>query len=521
MKNFKMGAIFHAVMMLFLVVSLVSVYTPSLFAAQPVPRYGGTLRVTDMVDGVSIGFPPKLLRVYGNRQVAPAIETLFRTDSTGNPVPFLAEGSKWDAKNKTITLFLRKGVKFHDGTDFNAEAAKWNLDQFMAAKTAGTEKFKSVDIVDNYTVRINLTEWDSTISSSFAQTLGMVISPAAYRKNGEKWCAGHPVGTGPFEFVSWDKDIRTVYKKFPGYWQKGKPYVDCIEWVPIADSQTRLLSFQKGEGDLMLTVAAKDVKELEKQGMSINRQGPPAGTYALVPSSANPSSPWSDVRVRRAAQHAIDSKSLLDSVCDGEGEVTNQFIFKKHWGYNSSIVGYPYNPAKAKQLLTEAGYPNGFKTILHYRTSPSDDIAFTAVQGFLKGVGIDAEMDPVQQAKFNQLAWDGGPWEGLLMSRQGANPDLTGHLAQSFAGGGKFYAQMLVPDDYLKAIQNSVTAADFETKQRWIREAMKLMIDKYALQIILVARSDAVVSKPYLHNHGFFVVPNTAFWTPEEAWLEK
>lgn len=519
MKNLKAQTVVVAALLL--VFSFGSASVNPLFAAELKPRYGGILRVTDMQDGVSIGYPPKLVRVYGNRQVAPAIETLFRTDNTGRPVPFLAEGSKEDAKTKTITLMLRKEVKFHDGTDCNAEAVKWNLDQFMAAKTAGTEKFKSVDVVDNYIVRINITEWDSTIISSFAQTLGMVISPSVYKKNGEKWCADHPVGTGPFEFVSWDKDARTTYKKFSDYWQKGKPYVDRIEWIPMADSLTRLLSFQRGEVDLMITVAAKDVKELEKQGQSINRQGPPSGALALVPSSANPSSPWFDVRVRRAAQHAIDSKALVESLFYGEGEVTNQFIYKRHWGYNPSVVGYPYNPAKAKQLLTEAGYPNGFKTILHYRTSPSDDVTFTAVQGFLKAVGIDAEMDPMQQARLTQTAWDGGKWEGLILSREAANPDLAGLLAQSFAGGGKFFTQMLVPDDYLKAIQNAVTAPDFETKQRWTREAMKLMIDKYGLQLILLARSDAAASKPYLHNHGFYAVPNTAFWTPEEAWLEQ
>lgn len=520
MKNPNMGTVVVAVMLL-LVVSLVVVGVTPLFAAQPTPRYGGTLKISDMQDGVSIGYPPKLVRVYANRQVAPAVETLFRTDSAGKAVPFLAEGVKEDARGKTITLMLRKGVKFHDGTDFNAEAVKWNLDQFIAAKTAGTEKLKSIDVVDSYTVRINLTEWDSTITSSFAQTLGMIISPTAFKKNGEQWCADHPVGTGPFEFVSWEKDVRTTYKKFSSYWQKGKPYLDGIEWVPIADSLTRQLSLIKGETDLIGTVAAKDIKDFEQKGYRINRQGPPSGVLALVPSSADPKSPWSNVKVRQAAQHAIDVRALVDSLFYGEGEVTNQFIYKKHWGYNLSVVGYPYNPSKAKQLLAEAGFPNGFKTTIHYRTSPSDDQTFTAVQGYLKAVGIDAEMDPMQQARLTQVAWDGGKWEGLILSREAANPDLVGLLAQSFAGGAKFFTSMLVPDDYLKAIQEAITAPDFETKQKRTQETMKLMIDKYALQIVLLARPDATACKPSLHNHGLYAVPNTAFWTPDDAWLER
>ena len=182
---------------------------------QPSPRYGGTLRLSDQVEGVSIGYPPKVARVTNTlRQAAPAVERLLRTDKTGKLIPWLATGFASDVVAKTITLPLRKGVKFHDGTDFNAEAVKWNLDLNMSARSPGTEKFRSVDIIDDYTVRINLTSWDSTVTGNLVQALGMIISPTAYKKNGEEWCANHPVGTGPFQFVSWEKDVRTTYKKF-------------------------------------------------------------------------------------------------------------------------------------------------------------------------------------------------------------------------------------------------------------------------------------------------------------------
>ncbi|HEX2965681.1 MAG TPA: ABC transporter substrate-binding protein, partial [Syntrophorhabdaceae bacterium] len=146
------------------------------------PQYGGTLRIADMTDGTMIGYPPKLLRVYANRQVAPAVETLFRTDNSGKPVPWLVTAYKEDPKKQAITLTLRKGVKFHDGTDFNAEAVKWNLDQCATEKAPGAEKFKSIDVVDPFTVRIQLTEWDNTVLSNLAQTIGMMVSPAACKK---------------------------------------------------------------------------------------------------------------------------------------------------------------------------------------------------------------------------------------------------------------------------------------------------------------------------------------------------
>ena len=485
------------------------------------PRYGGVMRMADQTDGTSIGYPPKLLRVYGIKQATPAVETLFRTDKTGKAVPWLVSSFKENAVAKTVTLVLRKGIKFHDGTDFNAEAVKWNLDQHLAAKNQGTERIKSVDVLDANTVRINLQEWDNTLTSTLTLTLGMIISPTAYKKNGQEWAMGHPVGTGPFEFVSWEKDVRTVYKKFPGYWQKGKPYLDGIEWIPIADSNTRTLSFRKGELDLILWVAAKDVAGLEREGAIVNKGMIGSGVTSLVPDSANPASPFANLKVRQAAQYAIDRNALVKSIFYGEAEATNQWIYKAHWAYNPSVVGYPYNPAKARQLLAEAGYPGGFKTKILYRTTPEADQLFAAVQGYLKEVGIDAQMDPAQTGRWNQIALQGGKWEGLVMGDVMPNPETAAALAQRFAGGGTFFTQMLVPDDYVKAIQRANSARDFKEKQKWSREAMKLMTDKYGLQIILCSQPFFAVAKSYLHNHGFYETPNGARSTPEEAWMER
>ena len=228
------------------------------------PRYGGILKVSIYMDGVSIGYPPKCIRIFGMAQASPAIETLFRHDNTGKLTPWLATGIKSNATAKTTILTLRKGVKFHDGTNFNAEAVKWNLDRHLAEKTAAVQKIKSIDVIDDYTVRINLSEWDSTFEGTLAMNTGMMISPTAYEKNGQEWCEKNPVGTGPFEFVSWEKDVRTIYKKFPGYWQKGKPYVDGIEWYIIADHLTRENEFKKRRNRHRTDAIAEELNVLGK-----------------------------------------------------------------------------------------------------------------------------------------------------------------------------------------------------------------------------------------------------------------
>ncbi len=489
--------------------------------AAPAPQYGGVLRVTDAADGVSIGFPSSIPNINGLRQASPAVETLLRYDSSGNLVPWLASAFTTDVPSKSITLTIRNGVKFHDGTDFNAQAVKWNLDLSISKKMAGTEKFKSVEATDDSTVRITLTEWDSTVTGSLAQYLGMMISPTAVQKNGEQWATSNPIGTGPFQFVSWQKDVKTVYKKFDGYWQKGKPYLDGIEWIPIPDGTIRVASFKAGEVDLMVTTVVKDVALLEKAGYLITRGRVGSGTTGLVPDSANSKSPFADVRVRQAVAYAIDTKTIVASLYGAEAEPANQYAYKGHWGYNPAVVGYPYDPTKAKQLLAEAGYPKGFTTNLTYlASSPEAEQINTAIQGYLKEVGIEVKLEAAPSSRFSPIQ-QGGKWEGLITATTTANPDVAAALAQRYAGNPKYNGLMLAPEDYVQLLQNAIVAVDFQTKQKNILDAQKLLIDKYSLIIPIFTQFSTAVTQQTVHSHGFYSTPFNGQWTPEDVWLTK
>jgi ABC-type transport system substrate-binding protein len=146
------------------------------------PRYGGILKVGDYRSTAFLGYPQEMVAGYVKRQAGPAIENLLRLDKDGQTVPWLATGWKIDAGAKTITLTLRKGVKFHNGTDFNAEAVEWNLDQAISTKQFGSVLINSVDVVDPYTVRINLKQWDNTLLGMLGFSyIGMMISPTAFK----------------------------------------------------------------------------------------------------------------------------------------------------------------------------------------------------------------------------------------------------------------------------------------------------------------------------------------------------
>jgi len=493
------------------------------YAESQVPKKGGTLKVIDTRTTTFLGYPPKMSAGWVMRQAAPAIETLLRHDEKDNIVPWLAESYTTDPAGKTITLQLRKGIKFHDGTDFNASAVKWNLDESVAQKQFGSALIESVDAVDDYTVRIKLHEWNNTLIETLTVSyMAMMISPTATKKNGAEWAANHPVGTGPFKFVGWEKDVKITFEKFDGYWQEGRPYIDGIEYAIIADKVVANLSFRNGDADIFLEPLAKDIAPLENDGYNVVRNArylsAPVGA---VLDCADPKSPFSNLKVRQAAQHACDNKALLNAIIYGEGIVATQWIYEGHWGYNPGIVGYPYNPPEAKRLLAEAGYPNGFKTKYTYPSGLEYNQLAAAVAAQFKQVGIDLELNPVTFPRWLSLIFRGGTWEGLVYSGPPPYADVALGLHERFSGDGKHYSLMCAPDDYKQAIRNAITAPDFETKKKYTQEALKLMTDKYALTLYWYWRGTAAVSCKYVRDARLWRFDTIGQWTPEEAWLDK
>jgi ABC-type transport system substrate-binding protein len=496
-------------------------------AAEPsgTPRYGGILKIGDSRPTTFLGYPQKMVSGYVKRQVAPAIESLFRLDKDGQTVPWLATGWKMDSSAKVITLTLRKGVKFHDGTDFNAEAAKWNLDQAITTKQFGSVLIDSVDVVDPYTIRINLKQRDNTLLGMLGFSyIGMMISPTAFKTKGEDWVIANPVGTGPFRFVSWQKDVKIAFRKFEGYWQKGKPYLDGIENVIVYDKVVGGLSFKAGETDQYIEPNYEDIAGYEKEGYRINRlmgafASPTAGA---IPDSADPNSPFSKLKVRQAVAHAIDTQGMVKAILAGEGVGCTQWMFPGHWAYNPGIKGYPYNPEKAKQLLAEAGYPNGFKTKYTIMAGPAEYQQFgQALAGYLDKIGIQVEIVQLPTAQIQGIWARGGSWDGLHQLFPPPYPDVAAGLRDRFFGDGKNYKEMLAPEDYRQAVSNAVTAADFATKQKWTQEALKLLTDKYALAIPFYHPNRVVIERPFVHGSGSFMVATDSQWTPEDAWLDK
>ncbi|MCR4394429.1 MAG: ABC transporter substrate-binding protein, partial [Dehalococcoidales bacterium] len=198
--------------------------------SSPASKYGGTLRIIEVAaPGAPIGAEWEgNLGTYNTQQWC--LERLLKEKLDGTMQPELAESwevtSTGDSPN--IVFHLRKGVKFHDGTDFNAKAVAWNLDIFKRTGmfTATTNFWKSWDIIDDYTIRVNFTSWRNTLLRAWENYF--FVSPTAYEKNGIEWMRTHMVGTGPFMQTDYKRDVSMTAVRFKDYWDKGKPYLDGV-----------------------------------------------------------------------------------------------------------------------------------------------------------------------------------------------------------------------------------------------------------------------------------------------------
>jgi peptide/nickel transport system substrate-binding protein len=321
--------------------------------------------------------------------------------------------TSWDTSTDGLvwTFHLRQGVKFHDGTPFNADAVvfslerqrdpnhpfhqygKWEYWGWCFSEIAKTEK------VDDYTVKITLSKPFAPFISTMAMFTAYIVSPTN-AENLKDQAASHPVGTGPFKFVEWVRGDHITLAKNPDYWGE-KAKIDQLIFKVIPDPSSRLLALQKGEVQGMEFPNPDDLQKIESDStlQVLSQPGLNVGYLAMNMGKDTPGfqAPFGDVRVRQAINYAINKKDIVDQLYKGTAEVAKNPLPPTLWGYNDAVQDYEYNPTKAKELLKEAGYPNGFKTNLWampvsrpYMFDPQK-IA-TAIQADLKQVGIDAQI---------------------------------------------------------------------------------------------------------------------------------
>jgi peptide/nickel transport system substrate-binding protein len=332
------------------------------------------------------------------------LQTLLKEQADGKIIPGLAESYEvvTNSESPSITFHLRKDIKFLDGSDFNAEAAKWNLEKIKAGGLNAnvTNLWNSFDIIDDYTVRVNLAAWSNRQIREFAGSIAYMVSPSAYEQNGLEWMRWNMVGTGAFLQKKFVKDVRLDVVRNPDYYVQGKPYLDGIQVLYVPDERIRIALYKSGGAEILtLGDSPGYAADLAKEGFKILSQ--PTGATVLVPDSGNADSPWSNPQVRLAMEYALDKEAIGAKFGHGYYTPAYQLSRPTSMAYAAVLPARQYDISKAEQLLSEAGYPHGFQTQIIVPAGFNMDIA-ADVQYYLDAVGIQAEIaieDPATLTK--------------------------------------------------------------------------------------------------------------------------
>jgi ABC-type transport system substrate-binding protein len=419
----------------------------------------------------------------------------------------------------SITFKLRKGVKFHDGTVFNAEAAKYNMDHWLAKGGSQVAGWKSIDIIDDYTIRLNLTDFKNTILSQLASSTGKMVSPTAIETNGKDWAEYHPVGTGPYEFKSFVRDTSLDMERFDGYWG-AKPYLDVIKYIFIVDPMVGAMALQAGEAQVFMIDEVQDMgRDLEKKGYQIILS--PLGMRALIPDSIHPDSPLADKRVREAVEYAIDKESIAKTLGQGYWRAYYQIAPDHAFGYVPELEaqGRKYDPTKAKQLLAEAGYPNGFKTFVITKELIGNN-PLLAVQANLKAVGIDLELKVVSEASYQEYMFKGWSNGFHYGDPSAVEPNFCAFLQRFYQTGCMWWPSLKKPAELDELINQALAAPDFESQKALCQEAVKVAFDD-AMVIPCWSFIHGYAVDKTVHDTGFGEYASPAFWDYGKTWLSK
>jgi peptide/nickel transport system substrate-binding protein len=491
--------------------------------AQQKPIYGGILRQIANNGPRCLGWLPEM-GPGDEIAVMPGVERMMEYTNADKQIrPLLAEKVDADRNKKTITFHIRKGVKFHDGSDLTAEvAAHWYKLYKDAKRLQYGSTVSSIDVVDTYTMVLRLNDFNN----QFIDGLGWVpiYSKVAWDKAGggdiEKskvFARANCIGTGPFKLAEHKRDDHLMWVKNEDYWQKGKPYLDGIEVRIIPDPVTASALMQAKQADMWgYPVPVKDQVDLEKKGF-IRQSG--FGTPIIIDiNNKSPDAKFKDKRLREAIEYALDKPSIAKALGLGYYTPLTMVAPPGEWGFDPNYPGRPYNPEKAKQLLADAGYPNGLKVkMLFWQTPPNQDAA-TAIKQYLDAAGFQVDLDPADFGRFYSSIYLQG-WQDLAFWLTGLDFNYLATFFRQF-GPDPFanLASFERPKELIDMCRQAYHTYDEATQKEFAKKLARLMADE-CLVVPIYFQPSAYMIQPYVHT-TYLKEMMVARKTYDE-WLEK
>jgi ABC-type transport system substrate-binding protein len=489
------------------------------------PVAGGTLTFAAGADPDSLD-PQNTQSNPGEQVNRMMYENLVRFNTKMQIEPALAESWTQSADGLVWTFKLRQGVRFHDGTPFDAKAVKYFFDRVLGDEkpfkaSLYTPFVQGAQVVDDHTVRVTLKQSFAAFLFRLAHSAGGIVSPAAHQKWGKDLTL-HPVGTGPFKFVEWVKGDRVVLERSDTYWG-GRPLLDRVAVKTVREDSARVLMLEAGDADLILNIPPEDIPRLRKDPRFAIDSIPTARALYVVINVQK--KPFDDVRVRQALNLAVNREAIVKSLFQGNAGAISGIVAPLQNGF-AKLPGYAFDPKKAKELLAQAGVPALKVKLWSPKGRYVKDFELAqAVQQDLAAVGVEAALNTMEWGAYlsaTKTAPDQTDRELFLLgwspstgeAQWGIYPLLhSSQLAPKGDNRGFFVSKAL--DD---AIDKATTATSDAARLGALREAQQIII-KDAPAIFLISPNMIVGASKKVH--GVVNLPLELTYLTEKSWKEK
>lgn len=446
------------------------------------------------------------------------LEGLVGFDKEMNLIPKLALEYEANDEATEFDFILREDVEFHDGTPFDAEAVKINIDRLAdpsnnLKRHSMASVVDEVIVVDEYHVKVILNEPFGAMLNNFAHPSMMMHSPKSLEEKG-KDVGLHPIGTGPFTFKEWDSSDEITIEKYDNYWRDGYPKVDSITFKPVPENGSRIAMLQTGEADFIYPVPTEQAESIgEEDGIDVVVDESIVTQYFSMNTLKEP---YSDVRVRQAINYAIDKEAFVNVVLDGYGTPLDSIVAPKVQ-YYAPQTQYDYDIEKAKKLLTEAGYADGFKTTIWSANSSSAIKASEFIQQQLAQIDVEVEVVPMESGTLSDSLWDvEDPNDAKVELYYGGWSSSTGDAdwgLRPLIGGEEnyppysynvaFYNNSEV-NDY---IQQALSTADSDKREEVYEKAQEIIWDEAPWAFLALTSTMAGKSEDL---EGIYLLPDNS-----------
>ncbi len=454
------------------------------------------------------------------------VEATAQRESGTGVEPWLCESVDDNPQNLTITWHLRHGVMFHDGTEMTATDVQWNFQVIIDAKALPhADSLKGMRVVDKYTLVMDLNSWSNQLMPDWGYW-PVVTSKTAYDKaaagdpaKGKDFLTNNIVGTGPFILKEFKRDDHLTWVKNPNYWIKGRPFLDEIDVKIIPDPVTAQTLMQAKQADIWAAAPASSVADLEAAGIK-RQQAWPALPWGIWVNTGNPQSKWQDIRLRQAVEYSLDKAALAKSIGFGIYSPLPALPMPGEWGYDPNYNPRPYDPAKAKALLADAG-KTGLKINLLTLNDPVTRDIGTALKQMLDAGGFQTNLDVADPGRFfgsTQFVQPGVDQDLMWWLTGGMDSNYLQTYFRWFSSTPFTNYTYLGRTPEQIAMDKQAAAATTVAEQKdWTGKLMKYLGDNALIVPVYLAPAYAM-QQPWVHSTEYEA--GFTRWDTQEIWMD-